>query len=584
MDKITRRRLLKASASLGIAGAIPQTSSRVAAQSSPSLEKYIQPLPIPAVREPDSEHHGVDSYQIPLTEFQQNLHPDLPDTTLWGFDGVYPGPLIEGQRNQRMRVQFDNSQLPTNHLLEVDERIGGTTAENHPGYEKSVPVPEVRTVTHFHGLKVDPENDGQADMWSSPSGVVGPRFTNDWQELPMRQSRLTSTYHDHTLGIVRLNAYAGLVGMYYIRSQKEEKLNLPSGEYDIPLLLQDKSFNSDGSLDYPDSWTPMFAGDTAVINGAVWPYLEVEPRRYRFRIVNGANHRTFSLQLRNESSQGIPTLHQFAPDHGFLESVVPIGPAGDLNSLVLQPFERGEVIVDFSKHAGETFTLTNNAELPYRGENSGSDLGKLMQIRVTDPDETPVDNSANPTNLKLHSPNKLNKNAAVKTREMDLDLTVNDGLVTYQLNGYGFGAEEAVVQPQLGTTEIWELKNNTNGSHPIHLHLVTFRVIGRGPDGTDAPDPNEQGHKDTVRVEPGETVRILTRFDRYTGQFPWHCHMLEHEDNKMMLRFEVTSGNGQGKGNGRQSPGQGHGKGNGQQPPGHGRSRGRESSGRGSKQ
>ncbi|RBI60776.1 laccase [halophilic archaeon] len=584
MDKITRRRLLKASASLGIAGAIPQTSSRVAAQSSPSLEKYIQPLPIPEAREPDSEQHGVDSYQIPLTEFTQNLHPDLPDTTLWGFDGVYPGPLIEGQRNQRMRVQFDNSQLPTNHLLEVDKRIGGTTAENHPGYEKSVPVPEVRTVTHFHGLKVDPENDGQADMWSSPSGVVGPRFTNDWQELPMRQSRLTSTYHDHTLGIVRLNAYAGLVGMYSIRSQKEEKLNLPSGEYDIPLLLQDKSFNSDGSLDYPDSWTPMFAGDTAVINGAVWPYLEVEPRRYRFRIVNGANHRTFSLQLRNESSQGIPTLHQFAPDHGFLESVVPIGPAGDLDSLVLQPFERGEVIVDFSKHAGETFTLTNNAELPYVGENSGSGLGELMQIRVTDPDETPVDTSANPTNLKLPSPKKLSKNAAVKTREMDLDLTVNDGLVTYQLNGYGFGAEEAVVQPQLGTTEIWELKNNTNGSHPIHLHLVTFRVIGRGPDGTDTPDPNEQGHKDTVRVEPGETVRILTRFDRYTGQFPWHCHMLEHEDNKMMLRFEVTSGNGQGKGNGRQSPGQGHGKGNGQQPPGHGRSRGRESSGRDPKQ
>ncbi|GAA0237225.1 outer spore coat copper-dependent laccase CotA [Halobacterium noricense] len=453
-----------------------------------------------------------------------------------------------------MMVRFDNSQLPTDHLFEVDERIGGTTAENHPGYDKAVPVPEVRTVTHFHGLKIAPENDGQSDMWTSPSGVVGPRFTNEWQELPMRQSRLTSTYHDHTLGIVRLNAYAGLVGLYSIRSQKEAKLNLPSGRYDIPLLLQDKSFNSDGSLDYPDTWTPMFAGDTAVVNGAVWPYLEVEPRRYRFRIVNGANHRTFSLQLSNESGQGAPTLYQFAPDHGFLESVVPIGPTGDLDSLVLQPFERGEVIVDFSDQVGERFTLTNNAELPYVGENSGSDLGELMQIKVTDPSEDPIDNSANPKNLNLPSSKKLNKNSAIKTREMDLGLAVKDGLVTYQLNGHGFGDKEATVRPQLGTTEIWELTNNTNGSHPIHLHLVTFEVIGRGPNGTDTPDPNERGQKDTVRVEPDETVRILARFDGYSGEFPWHCHMLEHEDNKMMLKFDVSTG----KGRGREPPGRGH--------------------------
>lgn len=561
MKNLSRRRLLQAGAYLGIAGSIPQTSSRVAAQPL-NLEKYVQPLPIPDVREPDGKRNGADSYQISLMEFAQNLHPHLPDTTLWGFDSAYPGPLIESRRNQRIQVHFDNSHLPTNHLLDVDERIGGTTAENHPGYDASVPVPEVRTVTHFHGLNVAPENDGQADMWTSPDGVEGPRGTDQWHELPMRQSRVTSTYHDHTLGIVRLNAYAGLVGLYSIRSQSEAKLDLPSGEYDIPLLLQDKSFNSDGSLDYPESWTPTFAGDTAVVNGAVWPYLEVEPRRYRFRIVNGANHRTFSLQLRNESSQGIPSLHQIAPDHGFLESVVPIGPAGDLDSLVLQAFERGEVIVDFSKHAGETFTLTNNAELPYVGENSGSDLSELLQIRVTDPTVNPVDDSADPTNLKLPSHHTFNKNSAIETRKMSLDSAVKDGLITYQLNGTGFGDEDAIVRPQLGTTEIWEFTNNTNGSHPIHLHLVTFRVIGRGPDGTDAPDPNERGQKDTVRVEPDETVRIITRFDGYTGQFPWHCHMLEHEDNKMMLRFEVTAGRGKGQGQGQ---GRGRDQGRGQE-------------------
>ena len=545
MEGLSRRRLLQAGTSLGIAGAVTQTSSRAAAQTSPTLEKYIQPLPIPDVREPDGKHRGADSYEIPITEFTQNLHPDLPDTTLWGFDGIYPGPIIKAKQNQSLRVRFDNSQLPEDHLLNVDYQVHGTTSENYPGYDG--PVPEVRTVTHFHGLKIKPENDGQSGMWTSPDGVTGPAFSSAWQELPMRQSRLTSTYHDHTLGIVRLNAYAGLVGLYYIQSQREENLILPSGEYDIPLLLQDKSFNSDGSLDYPKTWTPSFAGDTAVVNGAVWPYLEVEPRRYRFRLVNGANHRTFSLQLHNESNQGIPTLFQFAPDHGFLESVVPIGPAGDLNSLVLQPFERGEVIVDFSDHAGETLTLTNNAELPYRGKNSGSDLSELLQIRVTDSSEDPMDNSADRTKINLPNPHKFSRNSVAKTREMDLGVAVEDGSVTYQLNGYGFGDSGSTVRPQFGSTEIWKIKNNTSGSHPIHLHLVTFRVIGRGPNGTHPPDPNERGHKDTVRVEPGETVRIITRFDGYAGRFPWHCHMLEHEDNEMMLHFDVSKGQGQGR-------------------------------------
>jgi FtsP/CotA-like multicopper oxidase with cupredoxin domain len=540
VNGLSRRRLLQTGAALGVAGTIPLSATRAAGESSISLDKYVQPLPIPEVREPDGKQEGSDAYQIPVTEFTQNLHPDLPETTLWGFDGVYPGPIIETQRNQPVSVRFDNSHLPEDHLLNVDYRIHGTTPENYPGYDG--PVPEVRTVTHFHGLKIKPENDGQSGMWTSPDGVTGPGFANQWQELPMRQSRLTSTYHDHTLGITRLNGYAGLIGLYYIRSQTEKDLNLPSDKYDIPLLVQDKSFNSDGSLAYPDSWTPMFAGDTAVVNGSVWPSLEVEPRRYRFRIVNGANHRTFSLQLTNESSQGVPTLYQFAPDQGFLASIVPIGSAGSLNSLVLQSFERGEVIVDFSDHAGETFTLTNNAELPYTGANSGSDLSELMQIRVTDPSVKPVDESVDPTDLNLPSPPEFDRNAVREIREMDLGVAVQDGLVTYQLNGHGFGDQEAIVRPRLGSTEIWELQNNTSGSHPIHLHLVTFRVIGRGPDGTDPPDPNERGHKDTVRVEPGETVRVITRFEGYTGQFPWHCHMLEHEDNKMMLKFEVVPG------------------------------------------
>lgn len=537
---LSRRGLLQAAATVGVAGAVP-SFSRAVEQTNVNLKKYVQPLPTLETREPDGERNGADSYRIPLTEFTQNLHPDLPDTTLWGYDGVYPGPFIEATRNSRIAVRFDNSQLPEEHVLNVDERVGGTTAENHPGYEQSVPVPEVRTVTHFHGQRVAPESDGQADMWTASNGVEGPRFTDPWQEMPMDQARLTSTYHDHTLGIVRLNAYAGLVGLYSIHSQAETEHDLPTGPYDIPLLIQDKSFNADGSLRYPDEWETMFAGNTAVVNGAVWPYVAVEPRRYRFRIVNGANHRTFSLRLNNQSGSGAPLLHQFAPGHGFLESVVSIGDGGDLNSLVIQPFERGEIIVDFSEYAGETLTLTNNAELPYRGENSGSDLSEILQIQVTDPSTPPVDNSVEPTSLSLPTPPEFNEDAVQKTREMTLGQTSSDSLpLQWTLNGHGFGDNEGIVRPTLGATEIWEISNPTFNSHPIHLHLVTFRVIGRGPDGTEPPDPNERGHKDVVRVEPDETVRIITTFDTYTGRFPWHCHMLEHEDNKMMLHFEVV--------------------------------------------
>lgn len=171
----TRRRVLKTTgAAVGIAGVLPASTESAVAQSSPELDKYVQPLPIPEVREPDGTREGADYYEIPVVECSEKLHPDLPETTLWGFDGKFPGPIIQARRNERIKVRFDNSHLPTEHLLNVDERIGGTKPDDYPDYEG--PVPEVRTVTHFRGLTVEPESDGQADMWNSPGGITGPRF------------------------------------------------------------------------------------------------------------------------------------------------------------------------------------------------------------------------------------------------------------------------------------------------------------------------------------------------------------------------------------------------------------------------
>lgn len=446
----TRRTMLRATgAAVATGGALARTVGRADARTSPDLAKYVQPLPRPDVRDPDGKRKGATYYDIPLVEFSERLHPDLPATTLWGYDGEYPGPIIQARRNERLKLRFDNSRLPSEHLLSVDDRIDGTRPEDYPNYDG--PVPAVRTVTHVHGLNVEPESDGQAEMWTSPGGVTGPRFEKHVQDVPNRQARMTSSYHDHALGISRLNNYAGLNGFYFITSSREERLGLPSGEYDVPLMLHDRSFEPDGSLHYPDSFVANVAGDTAVVNGAVWPYLEVEPRRYRLRFVNTSNGRVYDMRLENDSDDeaSVPTLHQFAAGHGFLERVVPIGPNGDLESLVVAPFERGDVVVDFSDHAGETFTVTNHAEFPFAGGGhdeggddghggSGPALGELFQIRVTESSGSVTDDSADPTSLTLPSNTGPTRDAARETRQMEMTMTRDEyGLAKHLLNDGG---------------------------------------------------------------------------------------------------------------------------------------------------
>jgi FtsP/CotA-like multicopper oxidase with cupredoxin domain len=581
-SKLTRRRLLQACAALGAASAVPGYAT---AESEPDLEKFVQPLPIPSVREPDGKRKGADYHEISLREFEQQVHPDLPPTTFWGFDGTVPGPVVKARRNQRVKLRFDNSGLPSDHLFDIDDRIHGTSPEDYPDHDG--PVPDVRTVIHQHGLNVEPESDGQATAWKSPDGTTGPRFAKHVHDLPNRQPRMTATYHDHALGVSRLNNYAGLNGFYVIESPHEQRLNLPSGEYDVPVMLQDKTFEADGSLHYPSSFVPNFAGDTAFVNGAVWPYMEVEPRRYRFRLVNQSNGRTFDLALEDghdddedngdhgdghSNDADVPLLYQFAPDQGFLNDVVPIGPGRDLESLVLGPFERAEVVVDFSGHEGETLTVTNDAAFPFAGgqggggDHGGDDghggggdsethLGEIMQFRVMDPDHEVVDDSAHPLDLSLPTHPGYNEQAAKETRHMTMGMRMENGLTTHVLNGKTFSDGGVDAKPQLGTTEVWELENNTMHTHPIHLHLVEFRVIGRGPDGTEDPAPNERGPKDVVRVDPDETVRIITKFGDFTGQYPWHCHVLEHEEQAMMRPFQVVAGNStrQGQNNGQES-------------------------------
>ena len=574
MRDVSRRSLLRLGASLGIASALPtgavaQEDHSGGHPESPDLEKYVQPLPIPERREADDRYRGAELHDIELEETTHQFHPDLGETTIWGFDGQFPGPILEADRGERLAVRFDNSGLPSDHLFEVDERIPGTTTDNYVDYDG--PVPEVRNVTHFHGLNVDPSNDGQADMWTSPDGVTGPRFDDEIQLLPNRQARLTAMYHDHARGISRLNNYAGLIGPYFIRSREEEHMDLPEAEYEIPLVLADRTFHEDGSLFYPDEFMATFGGDTMTVNGAAWPYMEVEPRRYRFRIINLSNSRAVDLGFESESGDhDVPVQYQLSASHGFLDEVVSIGHGEDLESLVIAPFERAEIVVDFSEYAGETFTVTNGAEFPYEGgshgggDHNGSDGGmdmghggiqpsidEVMQFRVAEEANGP-DRSAHPTDLELPERHVATPEAAQTTREITMGMGMDDdGLMVHNLNGNHW-EDDIEVEPQLGTTEIWELVNNTDHTHPIHLHLVEFLVLERERHDTDhgpkPPLPNERGGKDTVRVDPGETVRIAVQFGDFGGKFPFHCHILEHEEYDMMRMFEVQGGRNDDRG------------------------------------
>ncbi|MDX1747799.1 MAG: hypothetical protein R3324_17845, partial [Halobacteriales archaeon] len=364
-----------------------------------------------------------DRYEIELTEFEQTVLPSSmgKDTTLWGYEGTYPAATIEARPGRPVEVEYVNN-LPDDHLLGVDERVHGA------GHG----APAVRTVTHLHGGVVAPEDDGYPEAWVTPGGLTTGDFEDipnspveykQPKEYPNDQKPGTLWYHDHALGITRLNVYAGLAGFYLLRDPMENAL--PRGQYEIPILFQDRTFEADGSLFYPsgndDEYEAEFAGDVPVVNGKAYPKLTVEPRSYRFRLLNGSNNRTFNLRFFNEdtgSDTDVPLMQQIGVDLGFLDEVVEVGPGGTvgpegpIDSMLLSGAERADVIVDFGGYEGATFTVRNDAEFPYAGENSGPDLesmGEMLQIRVGDtvtvPDETiPLQQFLNQINRRYQEP------------------------------------------------------------------------------------------------------------------------------------------------------------------------------------
>ncbi|WP_411964587.1 multicopper oxidase family protein [Haloferax sp. YSMS24] len=616
---LLRRTVLKGAAAVGLFSTVPWSVRRVRAQASTSDlnftedDKWVDPLPRPGVMEPVSKKGGVDYYEISMTEFQQQVLPstmgDKP-TTLWGYGGTYPGATIEARPEREVKVKWIN-ELGTDwegnsrngkHLLSVDDRVHGA---DHG-------VPEIRTVVHLHGGVVSELDDGYSEAWVTPDGETiddygsnSPVPYKQTKEYPNRQEPGTLWYHDHALGITRLNVYAGLAGFYLLREPVEN--SLPTGEYEIPILLQDRSFEADGSLLYPDGtddgFEAEFWGDVPVVNGKAYPYLEVEPRKYRFRFLNGSNGRTFNLKFYNvgeASYDDVPVMEQIGVDLGFLDDVVTVGPGGMVPSLLLSGAERADVVVDFSDFEGEEFFVDNGTGIPYAGEDFvprgdtsiDVDMREMLKIKVTEPLSAPDESIPSDQFLKLigraidrydFEPPVIDSGV---TRTFTLDSTTLDvgediDYDSHFLDLSLWSDEDAVVKPTLDTSEVWQFVNMTGDSHPIHIHLVDMEVLDRhefewldeehGGDAagaygeaaepyvngetTDRPDwedyveftnvvnpptPNNAVKKDTVLVNPNEMLRVKAAFTGFPGRYVWHCHILEHEDQEMMLPYEVV--------------------------------------------
>jgi spore coat protein A len=645
---LTRRQFVKAGAVGGAALLVPWEAAGRAWAAIPggsldptTIDKYVVPLVVPPVMPPltGPRNQAIDRYAIAVRQFrQQILPPGLPATTVWSYGSAphrgtfnYPAFTIEARVDRPVRVKWINDLVDRSgrylpHLLPVDPTLhwanppGGTTGRDSRPTFAATPGPyigPVPIVTHLHGSHSTEESDGFAEAWYLPHATNIPagyarvgsfyeefraKFKARWHQgwppgtavfqYQNDQRATTMWFHDHALGMTRVNVYAGPAGFYLLRGGPDD---LPAGVlpgpapglgdppgtryYEIPLAVQDRSFNRDGSLFYPASrrffdgfggpyipgsdispiFNPEFFGNTMVVNGRTWPVLAVEPRRYRLRFLNGCNSRFLLLKLvtdplaRRPAGVAVP-FWQIGSEGGFLPAPV------QLDQLLLGLAERADVIVDFTglPVGTELYLINEGPDEPFGGGEPGEGFeaadpattGQVLKLTVV-----PLasrDTSVPPDQLTLPTFTPLPP--ATTTRRVSLneeDSAVLEGvgpraalLGTLDASGHPvhMGWDDPITEhPALGATEIWELHNFTEDAHPIHIHEVQFQVVDRQP-FQDAParppERWETGYKDTVIAYPDEITRVKATFD-LAGLYVWHCHIVEHEDNEMMRPYRV---------------------------------------------
>ena len=635
------------------------------------IPKYQTPLLIPPVMPragtiTNPRGKPIDYYEISMTQFQQQILPaGMPTTTVWGYGAVKsankkgllihnaPSLTIEAQWNRPVRVKWINDLKKENgeylpHLLSVDQTLhwanppGGTggrdtrpTFDETPGpYTGPVPI-----VTHVHGaVGVADDSDGYAEAWYLPAATGFPTgyategtwynffkgkaeasYGATWEpgtatfEYPNHNRASTIWYHDHALGMTRLNVYAGPAGFYLIRGgpagdkavldsrsgatallpgpapKEGDKFPPSKTYYEIPIAIQDRAFNDDGSLFYPDSreffdgataenpgfipdtdlspiWNPEFFGNTIMVNGNTWPFQTVERRRYRLRFLNGCQSRFLILDFNNIPGVGV---WQIGNEGGFLAAPVNLT-ADNGNRLLMGLAERADVIVDFTNVPVGNYVLANvGPDEPFGGGEAPDDFdpadpdttGQIMEFRVVQavaPDPTtPPEFLVLPAIAPLPAPATTRALALLEMMSMSWDGPAEALLGNVDDDGMPMDkmwAEAVSENPNQGDTEVWEFYNATADAHPMHIHEIVFEVVNRQSLVTNEegetttpfklvgdprpPEPWENGLKDTVIAYPGEVTRVRAQFST-PGQFVWHCHIVEHEDNEMMRPYRI---------------------------------------------
>jgi spore coat protein A, manganese oxidase len=486
------------------------------------LPPFVDALPLPETIRPLQGR-----VSITMREVVAPLHRDLPPAKLWSYAAGRHGPgstnplspLIELRSHQAVEIEWVNL-LPQRHLFTIDHSLHGCG----PG------IPDVRAVVHLHGARNRTRDDGYPEDWYLPGRSRVCHY-------PMQQDATALWYHDHAMGINRLNIYAGLAGMVLVRDAVEDSVELPRQAHEIPLILYDRLLTKSGQLLYPTSadpahpWVSEFSGDALCVNGKVRPYLEVEPVLYRLRILNAANSRFYTLSLSSQQK-----FHQIGSDQGLLPAPV------TMQRLVLAPGERADLLIDFRDLAGQKSYLLTGVQ-------------PMLEFRVAT--RTPSKQSRAPLPAKLRALTRIDPASAVRRRTITLnEFQDKVGNPTAMLLNRKYWHEPVSEVVTLNTTEIWEFVNLTEDTHPMHLHLVRFQILDRQAFDRfeylmhgrmrytappELPAAHELAWKDVVQC-PGEVVtRIIIHFQGFTGRYLYHCHILEHEANDMMRPFVVVA-------------------------------------------
>ena len=470
-------------------------------------------------------------YELHVKPVQHSFHPELPAQTLWGYDGMVPGPTFVARYGEPVIVRIFN-ELPADSM----------------GYGS----PEIST--HLHNAHCGSESDGYPGDYYSPS-KAGPTLTSPGKYKDHlypncyagydqyratggdpREALGTLWYHDHRLDFTASNVYKGLAGFYLLFDQLDSgnendpnpaALRLPSGvgRYDIPLVFQDKQFDSGGYLAFDQFETDGFLGDRICVNGKVQPFFSVEQRKYRFRLLNGSTSRFYEFYLaRTNVDQPFTYI---ANDGNLLPKPL------TMSKVRMAPAERADLVIDFAAYPlGTKLFLINKLEQIDGREPSGRILNPGTQILRFDVDAEPAQPDASQVPARLRALPPINMAEVVKVRQWKFD-RVNG---VWTVNGKMFDPYAADAKLKKGTAEIWELRGSGQWHHPIHIHFEEGRILSRN--GV-APPPHEQGRKDVFVVQHEETVRVFLRFRDFAGKYVMHCHNTVHEDHAMMVRFDI---------------------------------------------